>query len=190
MKAHGDCYNAWRREEGTANENHPINVLCAHWYNVSLAFSLQKQTQFLLLHNDPVISHSVSRQTIRDEKVAKQQLKTSRNKKNVGPNPDSYLWRRWRRGVQPVVHWWPGPQKRSWTVPGGCGPSTDSPAASSPNLPEHARSASKRTISLQRQQRSDVRRELGFVNTSWHKQVCFHLSIYATRQNLWLPGAP
>lgn len=44
MKAYGDYYNAWRSEEGTANENHPINVLCALWYNASLAFSLQKQT--------------------------------------------------------------------------------------------------------------------------------------------------
>lgn len=41
-----------------------------------------------------------------------------------------------------MAHWSLGSREQSWTVPGGCGPSTDRPAAWLTNLQEHTRSGS------------------------------------------------
>lgn len=202
VEASGDYYNAWRSEEGAANEKWMIYLQFALWYNTWVWFFLCKKNQnlqhlpkpqSLLLHNCHVISHSICKQSLR---IGKKSCETAiKIQKSGGWGSGSYLWRRWRRGVRPMAHWSLGSRERRWTVPGGCGPSTDRPASWWTNLQYHTRSVfkkKKKKVSAGTKRKitweEKMLCQLDAVNTTCHN--CFGLSIYVKCQISVSQGPP
>ncbi len=125
-----------------------FGLLCGNMrVSLFLCKNLQHLTKgkSLQLHDCHAISHSMSKQSfVIQHKIrlvgnvrtpaANSEGQAASGMRNESGGWGSYLWRRWRRGVRPRGHWSLGSRERSWTVPGGHGPSTDRPAAWSTQL--------------------------------------------------------
>lgn len=97
------------------------SFLCVITCTSAINPSALSQAHLLLLHKCHINSQEIS-------------IEKHKRGKSAGRHPGSYLWRRWKHEALPVARWGWGSPEQSRTGPGGCGPSTDRPAASLTDL--------------------------------------------------------